>query len=195
MDLRQRIILEALRLFSLKGFLSTSVQDILAAANTSKGGFYNHFKSKEELFFAVMEEARRVWREKNLAGLDQIEKPVEKIKKLLENTRDHYLKDSESLPGGCIFVTFSVELDDQLPELAREVKKGFDSLKSMISRLLEQGKDSGELREETDSKAVTELVFAGILGATIIYGMDKSPTELDQTINALLDYLNHLGPQ
>jgi hypothetical protein len=75
------------------------------------------------------------------------------------------------------------------------VKKGFDSLKSMISRLLEQGKDSGELREGTDSKAVTELVFAGILGATIIYGMDKSATELDQTINALLDYLNHLGPQ
>ncbi|HAA04806.1 MAG TPA: TetR family transcriptional regulator, partial [Syntrophobacteraceae bacterium] len=88
MDLRQRIVLEALRLFSLKGFLSTSIQDILAAAHTSKGGFYNHFKSKEELFFAVMEEARRIWREKNLAGLDQIEKPVEKVKKLLENTRD-----------------------------------------------------------------------------------------------------------
>ncbi|HAA04805.1 MAG TPA: hypothetical protein DCE18_15770, partial [Syntrophobacteraceae bacterium] len=87
-----------------------------------------------------------------------------------------------------------VELDDQLPDLAREVKKGFDSLKSMINRLLEQGKHSGELREETDARAVTELVFAGILGATIIHGMGKSATELDQTINALLDYLNRLAP-
>jgi TetR/AcrR family transcriptional regulator, transcriptional repressor for nem operon len=195
MELRQRIILEALRLFSLKGFLSTSVQDILTAANTSKGGLYNHFKSKEELFFAVLDEARKVWREKNLDGLDQIEKPVEKVKRLLENTRDRYLKDSESLPGGCIFVTFSVELDDQLPDLAREVNKGFDNLKSMINRLLEQGKVSGELRDEIDTTAVTELVFAGILGATIIYGMEKSAAKLDQVINALLDYLNRLSPE
>ncbi len=195
MELRQRIILEALRLFSLKGFLSTSIQDILVAANTSKGGFYNHFKSKEELFYAVLDEARRIWREKNLAGLDLIEKPVEKVKKLLENTRDRYLKDSESLPGGCIFVTFSVELDDQLPDLAREVNKGFDSLKSMLTRLLEQGKGSGELKLETDTRAVAEMVFAGLLGATIIYGMDKSASKLDQTINALLDYLHRLSPQ
>ena len=66
MELRQKIIQEALRLFSLKGFLSTSIQDILTAANTSKGGLYNHFKSKEDLFFAVMAEARKIWREKNL---------------------------------------------------------------------------------------------------------------------------------
>ena len=88
MEMRQRIILEALRLFSLKGFLSTSVQDILTAAGASKGGLYNHFKSKEDLFFAVLDEARRIWRENNLAGFDQIDKPVEKVKKLLNNFKD-----------------------------------------------------------------------------------------------------------
>lgn len=194
MELRDKIILEALRLFSLKGFLSTSIQDILDAAGASKGGLYNHFKSKEELFYAVLEEARNMWREKNLDGLEQIQKPVEKVKKLLENYRDLYLKDTGCLPGGCIFVTFSVELDDQKPELAREVKKGFDGLKGMINSLLEQGKASGELRATTDTQAVTEMIFAGMLGATIIYGMEKSPAKLDLTINSLLDYLDRLNP-
>ncbi|MGA7874163.1 MAG: TetR/AcrR family transcriptional regulator [Desulfoferrobacter sp.] len=194
MDLRQKIIHEALRLFSLKGFLSTSIQDILTAANTSKGGLYNHFKSKEDLFFAVLAEARKIWREKNMAGLDQIQKPVAKVKKLMENYRDLYLKDTTCLPGGCIFVTFSVELDDQRPKLAQEVNEGFVGLKSLIQRLLEQGKKSGELREETDTKAVTEMLFAGMLGATIIHGMEKSPANVDKTINALLDYLDRLGP-
>lgn len=194
MELRQKIIQEALRLFSLKGFLSTSIQDILTAANTSKGGLYNHFKSKEDLFFAVMAEARKIWREKNMAGLDQIEKPVAKVKKLMENYRDLYLKDTACLPGGCIFVTFSVELDDQRPRLAQEVNTGFVGLKSLIQRLLEQGKRSGELREETDTKAVTDMIFAGMLGATIIHGMEKSPANVDNTINALLDYLDRLGP-
>ena len=51
MILKEKIIHESLKLFSLKGFTSTSIQDILAAANTSKGGFYNHFSSKEDLFY------------------------------------------------------------------------------------------------------------------------------------------------
>jgi AcrR family transcriptional regulator len=195
MELKQRIILEALRLFSLKGFLSTSIQDILTAAGASKGGFYNHFKSKEELFFAVLNEARKIWRENNLAGLAQIEKPVEKVKRLLRNFKDIYLQDTHCLPGGCIFVTLSVELDDQKPDLAREVSRGFESLKAMINRLLEQGKESKELKPETDTQAVTEMIFAGILGATVIYGVDKSAVNLDQTVDSLLDYLDRLAPQ
>lgn len=194
MALRQRIILESLRLFSLKGFLSTSIQDILTAAGTSKGGFYNHFKSKEELFFAVLAEARKIWRDKHLVGLEQIDKPVEKVRKLLQNHRDFYLKDTACLPGGCIFVTLLVELDDQLPKLAQEVNMGFVSLKAMINRFLEQGKASGELREDADTNAVTEMIFSGILGATISYGMEKSPANTDRTINAMLDYLSRLAP-
>jgi len=53
MDLKERIIAESLKLFSLKGFLSTSIQEIMETAHTSKGGLYNHFKSKEELLSVV----------------------------------------------------------------------------------------------------------------------------------------------
>lgn len=193
MELRRRIVLEALRLFSLKGFLSTSIQDILSAAGASKGGLYNHFSSKEDLFYAVLAEARKIWRENNLAGLDRIDNPVEKVRKLLHNFKDIYLKDTNCLPGGCIFVTLSVELDDQKPDLAREVNKGFEGLKSKINKLLEQGKESGDLKEDTDTRAVSELIFAGLLGATVIYGVDKSSAKVDQTINSLLDYLNQLS--
>jgi len=92
MNLKEKIIHESLKLFSLKGFLSTSLQDILEAAHTSKGGFYNHFGSKEDLFLAVLSKAQRIWRERNLTDLDEVDSPVNKIKKLLENYRDKYLK-------------------------------------------------------------------------------------------------------
>ena len=58
MTLKETIIHESLKLFSLKGFLSTSIHDILVAAETSKGGLYNHFRSKEDLFLAVLQEGR-----------------------------------------------------------------------------------------------------------------------------------------
>ncbi len=194
MNLKEKIILKSLKLFSLKGFIGTSIHDILTAANTSKGGFYNHFKSKEDLFFQVLEEARRIWREKNLKGLEDIENPIEKIKKFLENFRDLYLKDAENFPGGCIFVTFSVELNDQRPHLSREVNKGFVGLKAMIKRLLDEGRESGELSNDVSTSDITEMLFVGMLGATVMYGVDKSNESLNRSINTLIDYLEKLKP-
>jgi TetR/AcrR family transcriptional repressor of nem operon len=193
-DLQGRIIHESLRLFSLKGFLNTSVSDIMDAANTSKGGFYNHFSSKEDLFFEVLEEARRIWRERVLFGLEEIESPTGKAQMLLSNYRDRYLKDSTNFPGGCVFVTFSVELDDQHPHLCEEVNKGFLGLKGLLRRLLEEGKVAGELGDKVDTDIVTEMLFAGMIGASVIYGVDKSPESLDRSIEALIAYLERLRP-
>ena len=130
--LKEKIVKESLKLFSLKGFLSTSIQDIMKETSASKGGLYNHFRSKDDIFFAVLDEARKIWRQRNLAGLDQIEKPVAKVKKLLENYRDRYLKDKKTFPGGCIFVTLSVELDDQNSAFSKALNEGFVRLKAMI---------------------------------------------------------------
>ena len=192
MSLKEKIIHESLRLFSLKGFLGTSLQDILAAAGASKGGFYNHFRSKEDLFYSVLDEARLTWRTKNLAGLDEIDDPVRKIVKLLQNFRDQYLVDSVDFPGGCVFITLSVELNDQRPHLSQEINKGFVGLKNMIHHLLEKGKEIGELSTNLDSSEVTEVLFAGMLGASVIFGVDKSAESLEQSINALISYVRSL---
>jgi TetR/AcrR family transcriptional regulator, transcriptional repressor for nem operon len=193
-SLKERIIYESMKLFSSKGYLSTSINDIMEKAKSSKGGLYNHFKSKDDIFLAVLSEARKIWRERNLAGLDEVEKPVAKVKKLMENYRDRYLQDKKTFPGGCIFVTLSVELDDQKPNFSRELNEGFVRLKAMIRRLLDQGKKSGELRREVSTEAVTEMISSGMLGASVIYGTEKSAAGLNRCIKALIGYLDSLAP-
>jgi len=193
--LKEKIIRESLKLFSLKGFLSTSIHDIMEETRVSKGGLYNHFKSKDDIFFAVLSEARKIWRQRNLAGLDRIEKPVAKVKRLLENYRDRYLKDKKTFPGGCVFVALSVELDDQNPVFSQELNEGFVRLKAMIKRLLDQGKGSRELRDDVNTEEVTEMIFSGMLGASVIYGTKKSSASLDNCISALVNYLDSLGPK
>jgi AcrR family transcriptional regulator len=192
MNLKAKILHESLKLFSLKGFLSTSIQDILEAANTSKGGFYNHFSSKEDLFFQVLEEARRIWRERNLNGFDQTESALEKVKMLLINYKDRYLKDADNFPGGCVFITLAVELSDQRPHLSKEIEKGFVGLKGMYKRLLDEGKESGELGEQINTDAITEMIFTSMLGASVVYNSNKSTKGLDKSVNSLIDYLEGL---
>jgi len=36
------------------------------------------------------------------------------------------------------------------------------------------------------------MLFAGMLGASVIYGLDKSTASLDRSINTLIDYLEKL---
>jgi AcrR family transcriptional regulator len=191
-NLKDTIVHESLRLFSLNGFLSTSIQEILSAASTSKGGFYNHFSSKEDLFFQVLDEARKIWRDRNLQGLDELSDPIDTIIRLLENYKNRYLADAENFPGGCIFIKFAVELGDSRPHLSREVQKGFTGLKSMLKRILDNRQSTAVLYNGLRTSTITEIIFNGMLGASVNYSVDKSRDALDSSINSLIDYLAKL---
>ena len=192
-DLKERIIKEALRLFSLHGYLSTSVDDILSAAQASKGGMYNHFRSKDELFRAVLQKARKLWRAKVLAGLDQSAGHLDKLRFLLANYRDNYLKDHQNIPGGCIFVSLSTELDDQHPEFAASIHQGFEGVKRILKHILEDAAEAGELKPGVDVGGVSEMIFSCMVGVSVLYSMEKSNQTLDRVLNPLLDYLDSLA--
>lgn len=50
---RTRILQEAAKLFTEKGYEATSVQDIAQALGLSKAALYHHFRSKEEILYAI----------------------------------------------------------------------------------------------------------------------------------------------
>ena len=56
---QQRIIEAGLRLFSEKGFGSTSIRQIAKEAGISLGLLYNYYESKEDLLKSVIQECRR----------------------------------------------------------------------------------------------------------------------------------------
>ena len=52
---RLRILDAATEVFSEKGYHGSAVDDIVKASRTSKGSFYFHFPSKQEIFFALVD--------------------------------------------------------------------------------------------------------------------------------------------
>lgn len=52
---RNKILETACRSFNRRGFVSVSIDDVMAEAGLTRGGFYNHFASKEDLFAAVLD--------------------------------------------------------------------------------------------------------------------------------------------
>ncbi len=193
MTLKERLVKEALVLFSTKGYMSTSISDVMARAGSSKGGLYNHFKSKEELLLEALSTARKIWRERNLDGVSPDDRPLLQIKRILENYRDRYLPDEESLPGGCIFVSLVVELSHQEPRLAAEVNEGFIRFKGLLTRLLEKEQRDGGLKPGVEVERVVTMIFSGLLGACVIYTSDKSKENLGLAIDSLLEHLSSIS--
>ena len=52
---RERLLDEALRLFSVQGFEKTTVSDIVQASSIGRGTFYNYFTDVKDIFNAVID--------------------------------------------------------------------------------------------------------------------------------------------
>lgn len=63
---RQRLLDAALTIFTEQGYYATPIDDIARASETSKGGVYFHFPSKQALFLALLDES-------SAALLDKVE--------------------------------------------------------------------------------------------------------------------------
>ena len=48
-DTREKILESARRLFNKKGFSEVSIDEIMENAGLTRGGFYRHFRDKDEL--------------------------------------------------------------------------------------------------------------------------------------------------
>ena len=68
-DTKQRILDEALRLFSQSGYDAVSVERIASAVGIKAPSLYKHFKSKQEIFDAIVAETYRRYDTFTDAGL------------------------------------------------------------------------------------------------------------------------------
>ena len=58
---RAEILDHAARLFRLRGHAGTNIDDIMLAAGLTRGAFYAHFTSKDDLFAEAVRRARACW--------------------------------------------------------------------------------------------------------------------------------------
>jgi AcrR family transcriptional regulator len=83
---RELLLKSAEVIFVRDGYLGAELGEIASLAGRSKGAIYGHFKSKEDLYFALFEERMRVYRERVEVVLKDCETPKEISRALT----DHY---------------------------------------------------------------------------------------------------------
>ena len=188
---RQQIIQETLQLFSVKGYFNTSINDILEATHLTKGGLYGHFRSKEEIWYAVYEEAARIWKSIVLKDVRTISDPLKRIEKAIENALRDYL-GADVFVGGCFFANMLVELSGQSVSMNKQVLRGYIGFAGLIRNWLKEAEQKGLLKKGLDFKEIANFIVISINGAVTLYSSNRDPNIWKQTISQLHFFINQL---
>ena len=184
---RRKIIERSMQLFSVKGYYNTSVSDIIQAADLTKGGLYGHFASKEDIWYAVYEEAVSIWKGIVFKGIRNNSDPLQRIEKFIENDIWDYL-GTDVFEGGCFFLNMLVELSGQSASMSKQILRGFVRLSGLLRSWLQKGM----LQENLDLKQVSNFIIISLNGAAALYISSRDRNILDQTVLQLKFYINQL---
>lgn len=191
MQTRQDIITKSLQVFSVKGYFNTSVSDILAVTGLTKGGLYGHFRSKEDIWYAVYDKAVMIWRDIVLKGAEEITDPLERIEKTIENDMKNYL-GAEVFDGGCFFFNMLVELSGQSSSMAGSILKGFVKFSGLIKDWLKEADQKGLLKDGLDLDEIANFIVISLNGAAPLYAATRDSRVWEQTISQLRNYIDQL---
>jgi AcrR family transcriptional regulator len=154
---REEFLSAALEVFSTKGYHSASVDDIAAKAGRSKGGFYHHFESKEQIYLELVDR-------EYLSALKKIEQNIEhgdSIESVIMNlvtSIEPFLTCKQRMRGAMDLYSQAM----QNPEAAKVLKVMMDRQVEGFGNLIKRALKATKLEMPFDaSEIVEDMIFAG----------------------------------
>lgn len=153
---RRRILESARRLFNSKGFATVSIGDVMDGAGLTHGGFYRHFRDKEELYaeavrWFLCEEAPKPWQQPHRNARKS------RARHIVDAyfSRDHF-DDRESC---CPLVG----LPTDAARAGHQVKAAYEDVLRKLLSVLQEDIAGGRARER--AMAVAALCVGGLAAA------------------------------
>ena len=186
-DTRDQLIHAALVLFDTNDYPRTSVEDIVAKAKVTKGAFYHHFGSKEE----VLEIIHNVYVESQIELCTRIisedMNPREKLRELARATITNL---NQYRAHVSVYMQDRRFLTDQRKKNVLEKRSEIDKL---FNSIIEDGVRSGYFRTDVSPKLITFGII-GMYAWVINWWKPSGSLSLeqiaDQYVDVLLDGLN-----
>ncbi len=174
---REKILGEAARLFAVKGYHDTKLEEVLKAAQVTTGAFFHHFASKEELGFAVidrhMEKRRQLLEEieKRLPPTDE-DDPLQPVFRRLDAIGE-MIRRREQHKGGCIIGNLSTALCDTHDAFRRRLAECFDEMDREFRPHLAAAALKYCPRRSVDAGALARYIVAIVEGSIMLMRTQK----------------------
>jgi AcrR family transcriptional regulator len=170
--MRNRIIDEGISLFLKTSFKATSIQDITDRLGITKGAFYWHFKSKEELLHTIIEKYDQEFLSQLYIHMASYDGNFPKRFREYHKYINEYAKEHGEL---CVlFVTLAAEMAGSQTEAERKINAIQKRYREFIESLLEAGKKEQLFASEYNIVLNAHIIVAIHSGILLEWYMNRT---------------------
>jgi AcrR family transcriptional regulator len=158
---REEILDAAQRVFAEKGLTIATVDDIVTAAEISKGTLYLHFQSKEDVYLALMTRGLRVLRSRFGEIISHETSVVKTLQKLDEayveffQTQKHYFRMLNTSHQSNVHGQVS---EGMKGEYAAESRENWEQIIDLFNRGVREGK----IRDDINSVDMAIIIWSNL---------------------------------
>ena len=193
---RQRILDAAQEAVLRRGFAATSIDDIQGAAGISRGTFFYHFPSKDEMARALLAryaETDRVLTEDLVARAEKLSRdPLQQVLIFL-TLLEEVLTETGTAEAGCLFASYSYEAGLFDEETNSMMRASVEHLREVVGpKLAEAIRRRGTRIEEVDPHSLADLAYGIVEGGFVLSRTLGRPEIMAEHLRHLRNYLELL---
>ena len=186
---RDRLIQTAMKLFWEKGYGSTSVADLLQAANVNSGSLYHFFPGKQDVLLAVLDAYRDGIGPMLLAPAWQgVDDPIERVFALLARYRLGIVQTECGY--ACPIGSLALEIHEPDPPVRKALAANFKAWTDAIEACLIAA--GPRLPRSLDRRELARFVLTTMEGGVMQARTHRDVAYFDSSVRQLRLYFDHL---
>jgi TetR/AcrR family transcriptional repressor of nem operon len=174
------------------GYQATSLDDVLRESGVGKGNFYYHFKSKQDLGYAILDQIVAAFVERTLQPCfaDPAGAPLAQIRCFLD--RLEQVQRERNCIGGCVMGNLASELSDVHEGFRARLASVFTTWHARFAEALAEARRRGEVTAACAPAAAARFLVASLEGAILLTKVTKDIRVMEECVGEIKRYLGAL---
>lgn len=169
---KKDVLTSAMACFAEKGYQAATIDDIVAHSGMSKGALYNYFKSKEEIYLALQEEATKKTFERLHQNFTPEMTASEKLHQLFSMNAALPFQEEKTRKWASVQLEFWINASRN-PELKEKMRERLAMYRTLGKAIIQEGQATGEFRKDADQEVIAESFWALLDGAFLHVLVDE----------------------
>ncbi len=182
---RQLLLDAALNVFAHNGFERATVDEIVREAGFSKGAFYVHFETKDDLFWELLDQRVAAQQEMFRAALDPSQGVEENERRILAAVFD--MRQADPL-SPAIFLEFTAHAMRN-EKVRQRLADLYARWHSFTVEMLTEGRLTGHVRTDIEVRVLASAILAVIEGVLLQSNLAPPDLRLNDRIDVLAKLL------
>ena len=181
---KEQILSSALTVMTSKGYFGSTMDDIVKESKMSKGAIYHYFKSKKEVYLAVIDYWERKYTTILGQEINEQKSSLNALKKLFKTFAKQLEKDPT--PFQCLSTFWSISRHDD--DFKKSMQKVYNRFQKFVELIIIQGIENKESKKVNPKIASLSLILniEGIFWFTLY---DTKSVKASSYIDTISDHI------